>query len=217
MKSIVARILDALFPKNERAQNLEALNQSELRSFLPPSPQTPLPWMHSIFEYRNPNTREFVWQIKYASNRLLTMHAGAFLADEIQSHIEEHGLYIGSECIIVAIPASVRHTKEKGFNQTDALCKEIQKHIESSAAIYIPQLLIRKKETPPQVSIQGKEARMKNLVNTFALEPSLADKIQNRHVYIIDDVLTTGSTLMEARRALMEAGAKSVTGLTLAH
>ena len=217
MKSIIARILDALFPKNERVQRLEALNQSELRSFLPHSPQTPHSWMQSLFEYRNPNTKEFVWQIKYAGNPILTKHAGALLADEIQSHIEERGLYIGSGCVIVAIPASKLHIKEKGFNQTDALCKEIQKHIESDAVAYIPHLLIKTKEAPPQVSIHSKEARIKNLVNAFAVEPSLAEKIQNRHVFIIDDVLTTGSTLTEARRALIEAGAKSVTGLTLAH
>ena len=63
------------------------------------------------------------------------------------------------------------------------------------------------------VEFSGK-ARVKNVKNAFVVKD--VEKIKGRKVILIDDVMTTGSTLKECAVALKKAGAKEVNSLTLA-
>lgn len=217
MKSFLAFILDALFPKKESIVQLESYRASDLRRLLKISPRTPQPWMRALFAYKNPTVRDYVWQIKYADNKALTQTAGELLAEEILSFIEDEAFSIGTGSILVAIPASKHHEKEKGFNQTDELCNVIASLVSPGMLRYIPNSLTKVRDTPAQASILNKRERMESLIHAFQVPPSVATELRGKNIILIDDVLTTGSTLTEARRALLEAGVKSVTGFTLAH
>lgn len=217
MKSLFAFILDALFPKKERVLNLEKLSVSGLRSTLSPSTKTPEPWMHSLFAYKTPEVREYIWQIKYTDNKIITKSAGELLSEEILSFIEDSPFSVGAQFLLVAIPASKNHLKEKGFNQTHELCKEITKMTGPHILTYIPGILTKVRETTPQASTPNKNMRMQNLIGAFGIHPLYKTRVADKNIIVIDDVLTTGSTLKEARRALLSAGAKSVHAFTLAH
>ncbi len=217
MKSFFAFVLDALFPKKESIVHLESLKASDLRTLLTVSPRTPEPWMHALFAYKNPRARDYIWQIKYADNKTLTQTAGELLAEEIVSHIEDETFSIGTNFVLVAIPGSLEHTKEKGFNQTHELCSVVANLVSPTLLKYIPHALTKVRETPPQASIHNRGDRIKNLIHAFQVNPSFAPELYGKHIILIDDVLTTGSTLTEARRALLEVGVRSVTGFTLAH
>ena len=217
MKSLLTTILDTLFPKQEAVVFLEqqAL-QGNLRS-LPHAPKTPERWMHSIFQYKNEAVKKLIWEIKYSSNEVLTRETGALLGEEIISFFEEKGLYTSPNWILVAVPASFAHTKEKGFNQADKLCKAVIKSVNSDSLTYIPNLLRKTRETKPQASMRNRADRLTNLVGSFTVPKGYQDAVAGKNCIVIDDALTTGSTLREARRALGDAGAKTVLGLTLAH
>jgi len=78
---------------------------------------------------------------------------------------------------------------------------------------FIPDLLIRNKSTVPQVQLTG-SARRKNLRGAFVLNPVCV--LHSTYYILFDDVLTTGSTLLEASKVLRAGGAKRILCLTIA-
>ena len=74
-------------------------------------------------------------------------------------------------------------------------------------------ILIRKKETLPQVDLEGKE-REENIKGAFiCLNQGV---VQGRKIFLVDDIYTTGATMEEAARVLKEAGAKEIWGMVVA-
>jgi predicted amidophosphoribosyltransferase len=78
---------------------------------------------------------------------------------------------------------------------------------------YAPKALARIKDTPSQTKQHSKAERIQNLRGVFR-----ADRIvSGRSIILVDDVVTTGATLSEAKRALRKAGAKRISCYALAH
>lgn len=75
--------------------------------------------------------------------------------------------------------------------------------------------LYKIKSTPPQVGL-SKSERENNLKGAFAFRDSIRDKVIGKRVLLIDDVLTTGATLSECSKVLLEAGASEVQRLVIA-
>jgi ComF family protein len=112
--------------------------------------------------------------------------------------------------LIVPVPLHLRRLRERGLNQSLLLA-----HIffsRQAEAIH-PEILVRTRDTVPQTGLGGKERR-KNLRAAFAVIQD-AD-INGKGVCLVDDVLTTGATVIECASALMRAGAKEVKVLTMA-
>lgn len=76
----------------------------------------------------------------------------------------------------------------------------------------MPDLLKRTKFTMPQVGLNAEE-RAKNVQNAFAVD---GYQLNGKHVLLVDDVCTTGSTLAAAAQVLLETGAAAVSGYCLA-
>jgi len=79
---------------------------------------------------------------------------------------------------------------------------------------YRPDLLMRVRDTKAQTSLSRAE-RLENVRDAFTVSDVGRKNLAGRHVYIVDDVTTTGATLSEATRALQKAGA-TVTAIALA-
>jgi competence protein ComFC len=111
--------------------------------------------------------------------------------------------------IIVPVPLHPTRQRERGFNQASLLAELL------SARISIPckALLKRVRYTTTQTALDRAE-RMENLHNAFRLRKKA--NVRGLHVLLIDDVLTTGSTLSECARVLKHAGASSVYAATAA-
>jgi competence protein ComFC len=65
-----------------------------------------------------------------------------------------------------------------------------------------------------QSKLSHKKDRLLNVQNAFTANP---DIVKNRNIILLDDVVTTGATLSEAKKALQKAGAKQIKGFGLAH
>jgi len=76
--------------------------------------------------------------------------------------------------------------------------------------------LLRTRFTKPQIKTKSREERLGNLKGAFAFTDESIPLIQNKMLWLIDDVATTGTTLEECAMVLKKAGAKKVFGIVLA-
>lgn len=112
--------------------------------------------------------------------------------------------------LIMPVPLSYRRLLRRGYNQSAILARLLSKQTGIKADL----LSLKKiKHTKPQSMLSGK-ARMKNVKQVFKLKTDGA--VKDKRIVLIDDVMTTGATLAECAKVLLESGAKSVDTLTVA-
>ncbi|MDQ6619520.1 MAG: ComF family protein [Pseudomonadota bacterium] len=103
---------------------------------------------------------------------------------------------------IVPVPLMRSRQRERGFNQAH----EIARGIGQRLGIEVSPVLTRVRDSPPQAELTS-SARLSNMRGAFACHEAM----RGRTVAIVDDVMTTGATVEHATRALLAAGAASVT------
>ena len=110
---------------------------------------------------------------------------------------------------LVPVPMYGRKEKDRGFNQAAELARGL-------GALWgkpcLENALVRIKDTPPQSKLSPEERRG-NILGAFAVRDKSA--VFGKKLLIIDDVFTTGSTIDECSKALMDAGAAEVTFFVL--
>jgi competence protein ComFC len=111
--------------------------------------------------------------------------------------------------MIVPVPLHPARERQRGFNQAALLAELFARQI----AVPLRLALERIRYTKTQTAYDRAE-RMENLRDAFRLRKNM--NVRELHVLLIDDVLTTGSTLSECARVLKEAGAISVYAATAA-
>ena len=120
--------------------------------------------------------------------------------------------------IILPVPLHLKKIRKRGFNQAYLLVRS-WKHFAGQELFRrtdIPierHLLIRTAATAPQSAL-GRAKRAMNVKNAFDLDDR--DKVKDQRILLIDDVYTTGSTVNECARLLLNCGARHVDVLTLA-
>lgn len=119
-------------------------------------------------------------------------------------------IYKKQNLVMVPIPLYKERLRRRGYNQSEILAKELSKKLNIKAE----NLLIRIKETNSQVGLKQKE-RQENISGAFKINPNSPISCRS-NILLVDDVLTTGSTLLEAAKILKKNGVKNVWGITLA-
>ncbi len=110
--------------------------------------------------------------------------------------------------LIVPVPLTKRRLKERGFNQSYLLARHLSRIFKVKS---MNNLLVKTKETAPQSTLTKKE-RLRSLKHAF----KSTERIDNKRVIILDDVFTTGTTLNECARVLLNSGAEEVYCLVVA-
>lgn len=108
--------------------------------------------------------------------------------------------------LVLPIPLAAGRLRERGYNQAWELARRVARRLGLAADA---RLLLRLRETPHQLALPP-EQRAGNVRGAFAVEPRRRAEIAGRHVALVDDVMTTASTAVEASEALKQAGAASV-------
>jgi ComF family protein len=135
---------------------------------------------------------------------LARLFAGLMLRDErIQA-------LIARADVVIPLPLSAERLEERGFNQALSLAKHLAKDKLNA------QALIKTRDTVPQRTLD-RDARQRNIANAFALQANTDKAFKGKHVLLIDDVTTTGATLVAAAEPLRRAGAASVSAAVIAH
>jgi ComF family protein len=131
------------------------------------------------------------------------------LAELLADYLKENPLPVPGEAL-VGVPLHPRRLRERGYNQSSLLAKELGKHI---GLPVIEGCLIRVKQAEPQVRAADVEERRRNVADAFVCRDEM---VKGKGIILIDDVCTSGATLESCAAALKNKGATSVWGLTLA-
>ncbi|TDT51450.1 ComF family protein [Enterobacter sp. AG5470] len=104
--------------------------------------------------------------------------------------------------MILSVPLHTRRQWRRGFNQSDLLCQKLAHWLQCSA----PSAALRRLRATPVQHHLSARLRKQNLKNAFRLELPVA----GLHIVVVDDVVTTGSTVAEITRLLLRSGAATV-------
>lgn len=205
-------VLDFLSPENKEVRRLLELDHLKMRRLLGRPRSIDDQNVHALFDYTNKQARTLIRALKYKANLKLINKIATLLYDEIIELSSDIILFEPeSRIIITPMPMNERKRAERGWNQSQLICREIERLCESRFEV-LQHLLLKFRDTKRQTDL-GREERLSNVKNSMrATEP-----LNNSTVIVIDDVYTTGATFDEARRALLATGARQVVGLFLAH
>ena len=163
----------------------------------------------SATNYGNPLIRELIKAFKYHFVKELSTPLSQILIKTIEAN---WSLDIGHwDFIILPVPLYKYRLRHRGFNQTELLAKEIANHFNLQLQTTI---LKRKIQNAPQANIKDNIKRKENIKGAFEIVDS--ERIKDKIVILIDDVITTGATLIEAAKILKQNNAKEVWAITVA-
>ncbi len=114
--------------------------------------------------------------------------------------------------ILCPVPLGSQRLRERGFNQS----LEIAKPLATQLGIPMHAELLRRTRDTVQQSGLHPDARQKNIRNAFAVNETAIDLIQGKHIGVIDDVMTTGTTLNEIAALLKRFGATKISNYVFA-
>ncbi len=142
--------------------------------------------------------REAIHLLKFNGIKRLSKPLGYLLSE----------LPIPKADAIVPVPLHNKSLMQREFNQTAVISRHISKKLKVPLILNV---LNKVKDTAPQTDVTGKE-RLKNVKNAY----SASGEINGIDLLLVDDVITTGATVRECSKALMNAGANSVIVIALA-
>jgi len=153
------------------------------------------PWLYQ-FPIDSLVTR-FKHQGNWPMGRLMAQLLGQF----VQHRFDED---LPRPDFLLPVPLATKRQRQRGYNQAAMLADWLGKQLQLPVQ---DRLVLRTLETPTQQGLDAK-ARKRNLRGAFALADE--DSVIDKHIALVDDVLTTGSTADVIARLLIKAGAKRV-------
>jgi competence protein ComFC len=116
------------------------------------------------------------------------------------------------DSIIVPIPIHFFKRWKRGYNQCEILSEKIEEDLKIP---YLKNILYKKKYTRQQSKL-SKQKRLVNLQNSFDIRKKYVDIIDKKQIILVDDIVSTGSTLNEASKVLRLYWAKKVVCICVA-
>lgn len=211
--SIWQIILESLFPLSKEERELLSWTPQQAREKLPAAPEPQLERCRSIFAYKDERVRKLIWNIKYKKSAYATSIGGYALYHSLPRRAMASPLL--SPVIIIPMPITVRRRRERGFNQCELLADEMKRLDAGNRLTLEKNLLIRVQHAARQ-TLKTRDERLESAQGIFALNETVSIS-KDATIIVIDDVITTGSTMKSALEILHAGGFEKVSGLSLAH
>jgi competence protein ComFC len=180
-------------------------------------------WIFPLYDYRHPIIKKSLWLLKYSGKKRLARVFAENIYDSLLEELSERATMENfHNIILIPIPLSKKRYRERGFNQAQLICEEINRINNTRKNIDLKlekNILIKPKDTEHQARIKDRNVRLKNLAGSFEIknEKENVEFLKGKNIILIDDITTTGATLAEARKILKQAGARKVIAFTVAH
>jgi ComF family protein len=217
-RAVASRALDAALPANcvgcgaegppicarcEPALDARLRSPAGVPIGLPgelPEPLLQLEWcapFHGV-------TRDALHAIKYAGEQRLAEPLGRAVARRWAA------LGVGAD-LVTNVPVHEDRARTRGYDQAELIAR----HAARELGLPFASLLRRSRATVAQFDLDRRD-RARNVRGAFDVRPDQRDHVRDRWVLLVDDVVTTGSTLAACATALHGAGALGVSGVTVA-
>ncbi len=196
----IQAVLDVIAPRHERVMRAESYTLEDLM-IAPKQEEIRDCSITTLLSYKDTATEDCIRSLKY--NR--SDHAAALLAEILEDYLREEissiRAFSTKHICLVPLPLHAARAAERGFNQVSVVLQKLPREFhEGTLARINEDALVRIRETKPQTRL-SREDRLKNVKGAFAILQ--LDAVLDAHVSVIDDVMTTGATLSEAARPLM--------------
>jgi ComF family protein len=159
--------------------------------------------VYYLYNYRDPKIKELIYEIKFSNNKKVFEHLGKELSSKIYNLVDIENT------IILPVPQTNNRRRERGFDVTNNLVKEIKKNIKIKSGYGI----LKNQRKDVQSKIKNYEERVSSVNKTIRLMSDITDK----KFIILDDVFTTGATLNEVKKVIEKNGGKTIACICVAH
>ena len=150
-------------------------------------------------------TQSLFYEFKYKGRNDVAILLGKLFGFELQ-HIT---FFKNTGCILVPIPLHPSKQSQRGYNQSEEICKGLSESLQ----LPINTTALIRAETGVSQTRKNRIARWESLQSVFYLNDH---SLNNKHVMLVDDVLTTGATFEVCYKEILKCFPKSVSILTLA-
>lgn len=157
----------------------------------------------ALYYDQSPLLEELVHGLKYAHHSDLKRYLIPPMREALRLLLDP------SDLIFVPVPLFAHRERERGYNQAELLAEVLAR----ATGRPLWKGLQRVRDTGSQVLVKGRMERQSNIRNAFQV---VGPAPLSSQLVLVDDIVTTGSTLLECRHALMDVGATQVLALTLA-
>jgi len=155
----------------------------------------------SLFLFKEDNpVQVMVHGLKYRQMRNIGKFFGRMIGFEISKRIRDNFDYI------VPVPLHISKKRERTYNQSEFISKGISETLNIKV---MDKCLKRVKFTQTQTKL-NREQRQENVRGAFSINQKFADNIPGKNIIIVDDVVTTGATILECARILKEESAGKI-------
>ena len=159
----------------------------------------------TLFDYKDPIIRDLIQSLKYDSSA----HAATLCAEALAEYLEEEiasiRLFSTYDIFILPVPLHTSREHERGYNQITRILEQLPKPFRNGIFSTVDTgILARTRATPPQTKLSRRE-RLINVCDAF--ESMKTESVKDSYIFLIDDVTTTGATLLHAGTALEKCGA----------
>jgi ComF family protein len=159
--------------------------------------------------YAEHGVRQLIWLLKFRGVREIGEIFARWCYDALIEDLAEISAYReqGGKIVVLPVPLSEQRQRRRGFNQAEEIARCF---VKLDPAIFRLETgnLVKLRDTPSQVSLRGRAARLTNLRGCFSIKNRRS--FRGRTLILIDDVTTTGATLDEAARTLGRARPRKI-------
>ncbi len=212
MHQLLQTIFDFILPPKDDVRRAQSITEEELHALLRPTVVHEA-WILALFPYKDARVRAIIRSVKFYADTAALPKIGRITAEFLLETISDKKLFSAWDVpLLVPMPASKKRLRERGYNQVERFAESILESL-SDSVTYAPDIL-KRGERESQVRIK-RGARGDNIKGAFFV--SRPELVHGKHVILLDDVVESGATIKDARRALLKAGAAEVLGIAIAH
>lgn len=209
-------VYETLFPTHERDAWLDVVEPALLSRLAHPPITRFGTTMLAPLPYQNTLVRNAIHAAKYRGHVRAATVLGQAITPLLIEELADKRMLGGFDLpILIPIPLHPFREEERGYNQAERIAYALMQDLQDPTVSLHTHTLVRIKHTPGQARSKNKQERLKNMNHAFKVPDYHI--LQGRHVILLDDVITTGATMYAARIALLDAGARDVLCVAVAH